>query len=196
MRPLQRDKRGNVIEGLCPVVLCLLVADAHEIDLSQNSLFLRRGIAELALSLEYDRDAAKMVRIAFRYAPIEGAAIEFCSAGALRMEMRVEGGPVLTPEDVGRACRQIEEARASLVASGVEVCGAFLVAVTENPEALAWINRHASALSQKEAPEVAIRMHGQTMVLSREEAACADPVRFLGQCARLVLAHIDGGLAQ
>lgn len=197
MRLLQRDKRGNVIEELCPVVLCLLVADACEIGLFQNSLFLCRGIAEFALSLECDRDAAKMVRLAFRYAPVEGAAaIEFCPANALRMEMRVEGGSMLTPEDVDRAFRQIEETRATLVASGVEVCGAFLVAMTENFEAVAWINRYASAFVQTEASEVAIRMHGQTIVLSCEEGSRAEPVCFLRQCARLVLAHIDGELVR
>lgn len=197
MRLLQRDKYGNAIEELCPVVLCLLVADACESGLSQNSLSLRRGVAEFALSLECDRDAAKMVRLAFRYAPVEGAvATEFCSANAFRMGMRVEGGPMLTSEDVDRACRQIEEARATFVSSGVEVCGAFLVAMAEDSEAVARVSRHASALTQMEVPGVAIGMHGQTMVLSREEGSRVEPVRFLGQCARLVLAHIDGELVR
>lgn len=196
MRLLQRDKCGNAIEELCPVVLCLLVADACEIGLFQNSFFLCRGVAEFALSLECDRDAAKMVRLAFRYAPVEeAAAIEFCPMNAFRMEMRVAGASMLTPEDVARAFCRIEEERASLVASGVEVRGAFLVAVTENPEVVAWINRYAPALAQAEVPEVAIGMHGQTMVLSREEGSRAELVRFLGRCARLLLAHIDGELA-
>lgn len=174
MRLLQRNRRGDAIEELCPIVLCLLIIDACENELSCGAASPCRGVAKFLALLERDRDAVKMVRLAARYAPVEGAgASRFCSIDALRMEMRAEEGPMLVLEDVERACRQIEEERAALEASGMEVRDAFVVAVTENPR-------------------VAGGMRGQTTVFSLAEEAQADPAHFLEQCALSVLASIDG----
>ena len=160
MRLLQRDKRGDAIEELCPIVLCLLIIDAREGGLGCGAASPHRGVAKFLALLERDRDAAKMVRLASRYAPVEGAgAVGFCSMDALRMEMRAGGGPMLMPEDVECACRQIEEERAVLEASGVEVREAFVVAVTENPRVVGGV-------------------YGQTTVFSLAESTQADPVYF------------------
>lgn len=174
MRLLQRNRWGDVIEELCPIVLCLLIIDACENELSCGAVSPCRGVARFLALLERDRDAVKMVRLAVRYAPVDGAgASRFCSIGALRMEMRAEEGPMLVLEDVERACRQVEEERAALEASGMEVRDAFVVVVTENPR-------------------IAGEMRGQTTVLSLVESAQADSACFLEQCARSVLASIDG----
>ena len=89
------------------------------------------------------------------------------------MGMRAGGGPMLAPEDVERACLQIEGERAALEASGTEVRHAFVVAVTENPRVVGGVR-------------------GQTTVFSLAEEAQADPAHFLEQCALSVLASIDG----
>lgn len=174
MRLFQRNKRGDIIEELCPIVLCLLIIDACEGGLGCGTASPHRGVARFLALLEHDRDAAKMLRLAAWYAPVEGAgAGGFCTIGALRMGMRAGGGPMLAPEDVERACVQIEGERAVLEASGTEVRHAFVVAVTENPR-------------------VAGGVRGQTTVFSLAEEAQADPAHFLEQCALSVLASIDG----
>ena len=134
MRFVQRDRRGNPIEALCPAIVCGLVIDADMVKTDSARVHVSKALSAFVSVLEHDRDVAKMVRFVTQHDLANASEVPsgFCSVHALRLGLCSEDASPLTSADADCACLQMEQAVDFYISKGTEVLGAVLVILTQN----------------------------------------------------------------
>lgn len=134
MRFVQRDRRGNPIEALCPAIVCGLVIDADMVKTDSARVHVSKALSAFVSVLGHDRDAAKMVRFVTQHDLANASEVPsgFCSVHALRLGLCSEDASPLTSADADCACLQMEQAVDFYISKGTEVLGAVLVILTQN----------------------------------------------------------------
>ena len=128
MRWFQRDVSGDIIPELCPAIVCGILIDYSLMANPTYGNAMRRTVSGFIRSIQYDRDAAKIVRFGSAGLDADASGLSFHEAVSFRPEM-VTMDEGLTSQVIGQFAHRLYEEEVSLRDSGISVLGSFLIAI-------------------------------------------------------------------